>query len=731
MRVPDYGGFQVQSTGGSGAQHFSMPESQNIAGRQVQEQGQAIQRAAETGGRIVMDMQEEANHLRVIRASNEAKEHMFNLLYDKDTGALNQKGWNALNRPDGKDLTAEYSERFDQMAGQISDGLGNDRQRMLFRQQADSMRTQLIGDTERHLSNEFKTFQVSEFDGTIATAKREISLVGASGNINRLPDGSNNLDNAIGRITAATKEKARLLGLSQEQADVVARKEISDAHALAIGDAMKSGKMGYATKYFEQYRSQMDAVDILSIQEKIDHQTSASQAVGAVQQAEQRLAHAFQPDGMTRLAGIVQMMESGGNRYGKDGKLVESPKGAKGEMQVLDSTNRDPGYGVIPAKDDSPEERARVGRDYLAAMVKRYGNIPQALAAYNAGPGTVDSAIAKSKNPKADGAGDWYSQMPAETKKYVERGMRLYGAGEGAPNKPTEKDFVDASVAALGPDARPDAVKMATDEAKRRYQLNTAAIKQREDETVSEAQRLLWANGGNFAGLPGELVMNMPPDKREKLMKESADIAKGPPKVTDWGTYYALAQKPAEELASLNLMDYRLKLADEQFKELSNRQAAIGKRDDAAMLRDKSMNEAMRQIEGTLTSAGIYMKATEKEPGRIKDRDEFLGQVRSIIATEQDATGKPVTVERAKQIAAQMLTKVAADPDATFFKGNDYAWKAMTRAYDDIPASQREAIISDLRKTSGKEPTRTTVLEAWRNRILSRANEEIKKGNKL
>ena len=68
-----------------------------------------------------------------------------------------------------------------------------------------------------------------------------------------------------------------------------------------------------------------------------------------------------------------------------------SPKGAKGRMQVMDATNRDPGFGIAPARDDSQEERERVGREYLTAMVKRYpGRADLALAAYNAGPGRAD-----------------------------------------------------------------------------------------------------------------------------------------------------------------------------------------------------------------------------------------------------------------------------------------------------------------------------------------------------
>ena len=111
----------------------------------------------------------------------------------------------------------------------------------------------------------------------------------------------------------------------------------------------------------------------------------------------------------------VKQQESGGRRYKADGKtLLEGPQTkygtAKGEMQVLDMTNRDPGYGVKPARDDSPDERARVGRDYLNAMVNKYGNRETALVAYNWGPGNTDKWL--------DKGGD-FSKLPKETQNYV------------------------------------------------------------------------------------------------------------------------------------------------------------------------------------------------------------------------------------------------------------------------------------------------------------------------
>jgi hypothetical protein len=133
---------------------------------------------------------------------------------------------------------------------------------------------------------------------------------------------------------------------------------------------------------------------------------------------------------LSAMTAITAQSESGNRDYLPNGQLVTSSAGAQGAMQTMPTTQSDPGYGVAPVRDGSVGEKNRVGREYLAAMVQKYGDPQKAWAAYNAGPGRVDQAIQRHGE-------NWLAALPSETRNYVAKNSAQLGGGQqSAPSQP-------------------------------------------------------------------------------------------------------------------------------------------------------------------------------------------------------------------------------------------------------------------------------------------------------
>jgi hypothetical protein len=105
--------------------------------------------------------------------------------------------------------------------------------------------------------------------------------------------------------------------------------------------------------------------------------------------------------------------------------IVNPASGAEGSMQVMPATQKDPGFGVRPS-DGTPEDTARAGRDYYAAMSLKYKDPFTAAVAYNWGPGKADKWIAN---------GAKLEDLPEETLKYA---YKMHQQQGGNPDARTE-----------------------------------------------------------------------------------------------------------------------------------------------------------------------------------------------------------------------------------------------------------------------------------------------------
>lgn len=96
---------------------------------------------------------------------------------------------------------------------------------------------------------------------------------------------------------------------------------------------------------------------------------------------------------------------------------ARSPAGAAGMFQLMPATAKDCGLSTWPFDQRlKPETSARAAAKTLKRLHARYKDWRLALAAYNAGPGTVDGLLAKQKVRTYDAIAP---RLPAETQLYV------------------------------------------------------------------------------------------------------------------------------------------------------------------------------------------------------------------------------------------------------------------------------------------------------------------------
>jgi hypothetical protein len=138
--------------------------------------------------------------------------------------------------------------------------------------------------------------------------------------------------------------------------------------------------------------------------------------------------------GGSALDAAVQQVESGGNPF------AVSPKGALGPMQTMPGTLTDPGFGVTPARDNSPEEQRRVGIEYLHALMSKFGT-QGGLAAYNWGPGHWQAALGQYGTPDAA-----LAHAPPETRAYVPKVLARAGGVTSAIPSQTASGTIPASL---------------------------------------------------------------------------------------------------------------------------------------------------------------------------------------------------------------------------------------------------------------------------------------------
>lgn len=708
------------------------PDLAAMPGRQEQQVGQGLQSLGGEVTRIATDFQEQINQSRVLDARNQLAQYKGVLSDDPKGGYLARTGLDALKPEDGKSLADVYLDKFQKQQDDVMAGLDNDRQRLMLKPHAQDLGMQIQQETQKHALNQFKSYQLSNFDGQL-----KLSVDEASRNWQDPVAVQKNLLQAMTAVANA----GTVQGKAPAEIEAQARITASTVHLKVLDAALENNNPSYANLYFQMHKDPiyvngdkqvvpkgtpgavmmdggMRADDILRFQGAMNKNLDSAIAQQSVAATVKKFTPQIVPSNMDRLASIVTGIESGGQDLAKDGTPLTSPKGAKYAMQVMPDTAKNPGFGIRPAADDSPAEYNRVGKEYLGKLVEKYGNVAQALAAYNAGPGATDGAI------KDKGAA-WLGSMPKETQDYVVKGMQQFGAGQGAPQIPTEQSFVSDALERLGTSPRPEQIQLTRTAAEHQYGIIVKSMKEQQDVAYQNVLRDVVAKGGDFNQVDPALKMELTrldPDKYDNAIK----VAKT---VSDQASGKNVELNPAALNTSIFHPERLGAMSDGEFLQWQVTNFPRAQWDDVAKRRDDYLtgkvdisagginHKALDRVLGErLANVGIKPTPGSKDMSGLQQVDNIKSYISQGVLAQQAQLGRKMSEdELTKFVDATFAKDVNFKSTLAGFSISSSSTKMITMRASDLPDGAYQGIKKAMVEKGSKNPTDNDILQQyWR-----------------
>lgn len=736
MRVPTYDNFQVD-TGAAPSSRFEAPPNlqtatvqvgaQQVYGEQMQTVGNAMQKSASGMIDLVAEAQKEANALRVQEAMNQAKDSALQLQFDQEKGFNNIRGKDALERQSGKPLAVEYSETLQEQLNSLSEGLGNDAQRRAFGVHSGELLAGFQRQAQIHQATQYREYRQSVNEATLSNSIRSIALGFNDPNV---------VARAQKEIELVAKNQAQLLGKSPEWADTEARRLMSKGHSLAIDAALERGDAGTANAYLKQHIDTMEADDILKLKDRINKQGSENVVSGAVDRTYNRFAPEFAGSDLNRAMNILWGTESNFRQFDKNGNVIASGKGAIGMSQVMPTTAPEAAklaglpwdaelFGRKltgdPVKDqEAVDYNKALGRAYFTKQLQDFsGNIDQAYAAYNAGPGAVRAAL---KTAEKQG-GSYLDYLPKETQNYVGTNVSAFNSGKGR-GVPSQKAIEDSLVAELGPDATPAQVQSAVTQSRQRYNTLLNSQKEQGYQIANTAISALQQNGGNWAALSPSVRDGVPFELVDRVKSYGEKVANG--QVRTNPAVYDKLTNPGflVKLSDAEFGMLRADLDPQDFQQFAQERAALrsGKAQNAA-------GDVPGEAINTVISTKMRMLGIDPTP---KD-DDTNGQmrmgavkqfVRNSVREAQAGLGRKMNETEVEDHVNKLFLRSFNFKNTVLGVpyGNVQSTPYLSMQYGDIPGTDRNQIEDALKARGVAKPTQGDVMSVYLNMKMRNRN---------
>ena len=242
----------------------------------------------------------------------------------------------------------------------------------------------------------------------------------------------------------------------------------------------------------------------------------------------------------------------------------------------------------------------------------------------------------------------------------------------------------------------------------------------RDEATLTSAYNIL-DKTHDVRSIPVNVWAQLPGNQRASLRAYAEHLVRGVPVQTDLPTYYAMIQQAGEDpetFVKQNLLNYRHKLDEPEFKQLASLQLSLRNGDRNRAEKDLAGFRTHSQIlEDTLSLYGIDPKAKPGTP-----EDKAIAQLRRMLDRRveafQETTGKKIGNDDVQQIMDGLLSTSVTVPGSwwNIFPGgksfSDTPQRLLDLTIQDVPASERSLIEQALRR-AGRPVSDATVLDLF------------------
>lgn len=218
---------------------------------------------------------------------------------------------------------------------------------------------------------------------------------------------------------------------------------------------------------------------------------------------------------------------------------------------------------------------------------------------------------------------------------------------------------------------------------------------------------------------------------REALRHYAEQLQTGGKVHTDWTTYYQLkslasVEDPAVRTRFLqtNLLSYRGSLADSEFKELVDLQAALRKGDSKADEQLRGIRTNAQVVNDALLAVGVDPSPDpKKNKGDVEKATQFRRAVDEQVIELERRTGKKATPDDVQAITDRLLTSAVVAGKSSFWGTpttrrvyESQPGERLVLTIDDVPRGERTQIESALTR-GGYPVTDANILKLYTQRI--------------